>query len=63
MMLYWAAIFFIISLAAAILGFGGLAAGAAMIAKVLGVVFLALCIAALLADWLHRRRSGPTMQI
>ncbi len=41
-MLYWAAVFFVIALVAAVLGFGGLAAGAAGIAKVLFFVFLVL---------------------
>lgn len=41
-MLYWTAVFFVIALAAAFFGFGGLASGAAGIAKVLFVVFLIL---------------------
>jgi uncharacterized membrane protein YtjA (UPF0391 family) len=41
-MLYWAAVFFVIALVAAVLGFGGIAASAAGIAKVLFVVFLVL---------------------
>ena len=39
-MLYWAAVFFIIALIAAVLGFGGIAAGAAGIAKILFFIFL-----------------------
>ncbi len=39
-MLYWAAIFFIIALIAAILGFGGVAAASASIAQVLFFIFL-----------------------
>lgn len=39
-MLRWAAIFFIISIVAAVLGFGGIAAGATEIARVLFYVFL-----------------------
>jgi uncharacterized membrane protein YtjA (UPF0391 family) len=38
-MLYWAAVFFVIALVAAIFGFGGIAAGAAGIAKTLFFVF------------------------
>ena len=34
-MLYWAAVFFVIALIAALFGFGGIAVGAAEIAKVL----------------------------
>lgn len=41
-MLYWAAVFFIIALAAAVLGFSGIAASAAGVAKVLFFVFLVL---------------------
>lgn len=41
-MLYWAAVFFVIALGAAVLGFGGLAAGAAGIAKIFFFVFLVL---------------------
>jgi uncharacterized membrane protein YtjA (UPF0391 family) len=47
-MLYWAAVFFIIALIAAIFGFGGIAAGAVGIAKILFFVFLVLAIVALL---------------
>ena len=39
-MLYWAAVFFIVALIAAVLGFGGIAAGAASIAKILFFIFL-----------------------
>ena len=39
-MLYYAVVFFIISMIAALFGFGGIAAGAAGIAKILFVVFL-----------------------
>jgi uncharacterized membrane protein YtjA (UPF0391 family) len=47
-MLYWAAVFFIIALIAAVFGFGGIAAGAVGIAKILFFVFLVLAIVALL---------------
>jgi uncharacterized membrane protein YtjA (UPF0391 family) len=39
-MLYWAAVFFIIALVAAVFGFAGIAASAAGVAKILFVVFL-----------------------
>lgn len=39
-MLYWAVMFFIIALVAALFGFGGIAAGAVGIAKILFFVFL-----------------------
>jgi uncharacterized membrane protein YtjA (UPF0391 family) len=41
-MLYWAAVFFVIALVAAVFGFGSIAASAAGIAKILFVVFLVL---------------------
>ena len=47
-MLYWAAVFFIIALVAAIFGFGGIAAGAAGIAKILFFAFLVLGVISLL---------------
>lgn len=47
-MLYWAAVFFVIALVAAIFGFGGLAAGAAGIAKLLFAVFIVLALVALI---------------
>jgi uncharacterized membrane protein YtjA (UPF0391 family) len=39
-MLHYAAVFFVIALIAAVFGFGGIAAGAAEIAKILFFVFL-----------------------
>ena len=44
-LLKWALAFLVISLIAAILGFGGIAADAADIARVLFFIFLAVCIA------------------
>jgi uncharacterized membrane protein YtjA (UPF0391 family) len=41
-MLYWAAVFFVIAIVAAVFGFGGIAASAAGVAKILFVVFLVL---------------------
>lgn len=46
-MLHWAAVFFVIALVAALFGFGGIAAGAVSIAKVLFVLFIVLAIVAL----------------
>ncbi|HEY5377208.1 MAG TPA: DUF1328 domain-containing protein [Polyangiaceae bacterium] len=53
-MLYWAAVFFVIALLAAIFGFGGLAVGAAGVAKILFFVFLVLA----LVSFLFGRRSA-----
>jgi uncharacterized membrane protein YtjA (UPF0391 family) len=47
-MLYWAFVFLVISIIAAIFGFGGIAAGAAVIAKILFGVFLIIFIALLI---------------
>jgi uncharacterized membrane protein YtjA (UPF0391 family) len=44
----WAAVFFIIALVAALFGFGGLAAGAVGIAKILFFVFLILAVVSLI---------------
>jgi uncharacterized membrane protein YtjA (UPF0391 family) len=53
-MLRWAVGFFVIALIAAVLGFGGIAAAAAGIAKVLFYIFLILFLAALLGDLVRR---------
>jgi len=50
MFLKWAAIFFIIAMAAGALGFGGVAQGAAEIAQILFYIFLAICGTFILAD-------------
>ncbi len=42
--LKWAAIFFVIALVAAVLGFSGVAAGAANIASFLFYLFLGVCL-------------------
>jgi uncharacterized membrane protein YtjA (UPF0391 family) len=41
-MLYWAALCFVIAIAAAVLAFGGIAASFALVAKILFFVFLIL---------------------
>jgi uncharacterized membrane protein YtjA (UPF0391 family) len=43
-MLRWAAVFFVISVIAAMFGFTDIAAGAAGIAKTLFFIFLAICV-------------------
>ena len=47
-MFYWAAAFFIIALVSAVLGFGGIAAGAAGIAKIVFFIFLVAFVVSLL---------------
>jgi len=49
-MLHYAAVFFIIALIAAVFGFGGIAAGAVGIAKILFVVFLIGAVVAFLLN-------------
>lgn len=53
-MLKWAAIFLVIALIAAVFGFGGIAAGAAEIAKILFFLFLAIFVAALILGVMRR---------
>jgi uncharacterized membrane protein YtjA (UPF0391 family) len=53
-MLYWAVVFFVIALVAALLGFGGVAFAAAGVAKILFFVFLVLFIVSLLANVVRR---------
>jgi uncharacterized membrane protein YtjA (UPF0391 family) len=55
-LLKWAAIFFIIALIAAAFGFGGIAAGAADIAKVLFYIFLAIFAVLLIAGLVVGRK-------
>jgi uncharacterized membrane protein YtjA (UPF0391 family) len=56
-MLYYAALFFVIAMVAALFGFGGIAAGAVEIAKILFFVFLVLFVVSLVAGLM--RRGGP----
>ncbi len=56
-MLYWSATFFIIALLSAVLGFGGLAAGAADIAKVLFFLFVVLFLISFIATLFTRGRG------
>jgi uncharacterized membrane protein YtjA (UPF0391 family) len=53
-MLRWAIIFFIIAIIAAIFGFGGIAAGAIGIAKVLFWIFVVLFIISLIVGFSRR---------
>lgn len=57
-MLRWAVVFFVIALISGVLGFGGIAAGAVEIARILFVVFLVLFIVAALVHAI-RGRSPP----
>jgi len=53
-MLYWAAVFLVIALVAALFGFGGIAAGAVEIAKILFFIFLAVFLVTLILGLLRR---------
>lgn len=53
-MLRWAAIFFVIAIAAAVLGFGGIAAGATEIARILFYIFLIVFLVTLVMGMVRR---------
>ncbi len=55
-MLYWAVVFFILALVAGLFGFGGLAATAGGIAKILFFIFLVLFLISLVYSLLTGRR-------
>jgi uncharacterized membrane protein YtjA (UPF0391 family) len=57
-MLYWALVFFIVAIVAALFGFGGIAAGAVSIAQVLFFIFLVLFVISLIMGLV--RRGGRT---
>ena len=56
-MLYYAAVFFVIALIAAVFGFTGIAAGAAEVAKILFLIFVVLFAVSLVIGLLRGR--GP----
>lgn len=53
-MLYWALVFLVVALVAALFGFGGIAAQFAVIGKILFVVFLVLFLVSLLTGAVRR---------
>ena len=57
-MLHWAVVFFIIAIVAAVFGFGGIASGAATIARVLFFVFLVVFLASLISGLARRNRRA-----
>jgi uncharacterized membrane protein YtjA (UPF0391 family) len=57
-MLYWAFLFLIVAIIAAIFGFGGIAAGATTIAQVLFFVFLVVFLISLFTGLRGRRRHA-----
>lgn len=54
-MLYYAIVFFVIALGAALLGFTGIAAGAVEIARILFFIFLVLFVVSLVVGIKRRR--------
>ena len=54
-MLHYAVVFLVIALIAAVLGFGGIAAGAVGIAKLLFFVFLAMAVITFVIGLVRRR--------
>ncbi len=54
-MLHYAVVFFVIALIAALFGFGGIAAGAVSIGKLLFIVFIVLAVASFLFGLLKGR--------
>jgi uncharacterized membrane protein YtjA (UPF0391 family) len=53
-MLYWAAVFFIIAIVAAVFGFGGVAAGATSIAQMLFGLFVLIAVVSLILGLVRR---------
>jgi uncharacterized membrane protein YtjA (UPF0391 family) len=53
-MLHYAIVFFVVALIAALFGFGGIAAGAVEIAKILFFIFLVLFVITLVAGLIRR---------
>jgi uncharacterized membrane protein YtjA (UPF0391 family) len=52
--LYWAVVFFIVAIVAAIFGFGGIAAGAVDIAKILFFIFIVLFVLSFIFGLIRR---------
>lgn len=55
-MLYYAVVFFVIALIAAVFGFGGIAAGATSIAQILFLVFVVLAVGSFIYGIVARGR-------
>ena len=60
-MLYWALVFFLVAIAAAFFGFGGIAAGAASIAQILFFLFIVLFIVSLILGLVRRGGTSPPL--
>jgi len=57
-MLYWAVIFFVIAIVAAIFGFGGIAARAAGIARALFIIALAFAVISFIMHFARRHSTA-----
>ncbi len=57
-MLRWTLVFFVFSLIAGVLGFGGLAEASAEMARIVFFIFIALCFFSLLGGMLRGDRKG-----
>lgn len=55
-MLYWAAVFLVIALIAAVFGFGGIAAGASSIAQWIFFLFIFIGVVSLIAGLVRRQQ-------
>ncbi|AWI83249.1 DUF1328 domain-containing protein [Alloyangia pacifica] len=53
-MLYWALLFFVVAIVAAIFGFGGIASASAGIAQVLFFIFLVLFVVTLIMRFVRK---------
>ena len=53
-MLYWAILFFVVAIVAAVFGFGGIASASAGIAQVLFFIFLVLFVIALVMKFVRK---------
>jgi uncharacterized membrane protein YtjA (UPF0391 family) len=56
-MLYWAVIFFVVAIIAAIFGFGGIASGAQSIAMILFFIFLVLFIVSVIFGLVRGKKT------
>lgn len=57
-MLHWAVIFFVISIVAALFGFGGIASSAVGIAKILFFIFLVLFAVSLILGLINGKKTN-----
>jgi uncharacterized membrane protein YtjA (UPF0391 family) len=60
-MLYWSAVFLVIAVVAAVLGFGGITIISAEIAKILFFIFVILFVVSLIGSLVGGRRPPPAL--